>query len=162
MATALYAGSFDPVHRGHLRIIEQAARMFDEVVVAVLGNPAKPSGMFAIPERIRMVEAATAHLGNVRCVGHHGLAVDIARTVHADVLVRAAHKEIGHERSMAAMNEVLSGIPNFVACPHPTTRHISSSLVRQLVMAGRDDAALQLVPPPVAAAIRQLRAPSST
>ena len=160
MTTALYPGSFDPLHLGHLTVVEQAARTFEQVVVAVLGNPQKQSGMFAIPERIRLAEAATAHLGNVRCVGYHGLVVDLARVEQADVLVRSAHKDSAHERSMAAMNETMSGIPTFFVTTDSTTRGISASLVRELVTSGRLDAALRLVPEAVSLAIEQ-RGPQS-
>jgi pantetheine-phosphate adenylyltransferase len=155
VTTALYPGSFDPLHLGHLAVVEQAARSFDHVVVAVLGNPQKRSGMFPIPERIRLAEAATAHLSNVRCVGHHGLTVDVARAEHADVLVRSAHKDAAQEWSMAAMNETMSGIPTFFATPDSTTRAISASLVRLLVTSGKYEAARQLVPDAVRRAIEE-------
>lgn len=156
MARALYAGSFDPLHLGHLSVIERTAGVFDEVIVAVLGNPAKRSGLFAIAERVRMIEAATAHLANVRCKTHQGLAVDAASAEHADVLVRSAHKDTGHERSMAAMNESMSGIGTCFAMPDAATSGISSSLVRELLTKGKREAALRLVPPAVGERIRRL------
>jgi pantetheine-phosphate adenylyltransferase len=155
VTTALYPGSFDPLHLGHLAIIERTARVCDDVLVAVLGNPAKPSGMFAIPERIRMAEAATAHLGNVRCVGHQGLAVDAVRAEHADVLVRSGHRDTRYEWSMAAMNDALAEIPTLFVPPDPATSNISSSIVRQLVRHGEHDAALRLVPRAVRVAIEE-------
>lgn len=130
--------------------------MFDEVVVAVLGNPAKRSGLFSIPQRVELVAAATAHFGNVRCVGFHGSTVDLARAEGTDVLVRAAHKETANERSMAAVNEQVSGIQTFFASPDPATWTISSSAVRGLVAAGEIEAAAELVPADVRAAIRAL------
>ena len=159
MTTALYAGSFDPLHLGHLAVVEHAARAFDEVILAVLGNPEKASGMFAIPERIRIAELATAHLRNVRCLGYDGLTIDLARAEHAEVLVRSAHKDAGHERSMAAMNETMSSISTFFVTPDPTTFNISSSVVRALITHGKFDAALQLVPEPARTAIRERRLP---
>lgn len=155
MATALYAGSFDPLHLGHLAVIEHAARAFDHLIVAVLGNPQKPSGMFAIPERLRIAETATAHLTNVRCVGYHGLTIDLARAEHADVLVRSAHKDAGHERSMAAMNKAMANIPTVFATPDPSTRGISSSLVRELITGGKLHLGLRLVPEPARTSIRE-------
>src|SRR5437588_144985 len=108
MSVALYAGSFDPIHRGQVGVIEHAARTYDEVVVAVVANPQKRSGMFTAQERIHLVTEATSHLANVRTVHFYGLTVDLARNVGATVLLRAAHKERGYELSMAASNQLLA------------------------------------------------------
>ena len=67
MATALVPGSFDPIHVGHLKIIESTAQIFDQVVVAVVGNPQKSaSGLFDLAEREALVEASVRHLDNVK------------------------------------------------------------------------------------------------
>jgi pantetheine-phosphate adenylyltransferase len=144
--TALYAGSFDPIHRGHVGIIERAAAMYNRVVVAVLANPEKPPGMFLPADRVRLVEEATQFLGNVSSVHFYGLTVDLARSVDADVLVRAAHKEQANEFSMAAMNWRLAGIETIFVAANPETMMISSSLVRGLVDGGQLAAAQELVP----------------
>ncbi|HYD09624.1 MAG TPA: adenylyltransferase/cytidyltransferase family protein, partial [Acidimicrobiales bacterium] len=138
MTIALYTGSFDPVHLGHLGVIEQAARSFEEVVVAVLGNPAKVSGLLSIDERVRLLDAATAHLDNVRCASHAGLAVDAARAHGATTLVRAAHKEQRNELTMAAHNERIAGIPTTIVGGDPGLGWVSSSVVRQLLADGDD------------------------
>ena len=158
MTTALYPGSFDPFHRGHLAITEHAARSFDEVVVAVLGNPQKPSGLFPVPERADFVTASVSHLTNVRCVTFGGLTVDLAEREGAEVIIRAAHKDQRPERSMAHANWTLSGITTFFAAPEMATATISSTMIRTLVARGETAAAVALVPPPVAAALRA-RAP---
>jgi pantetheine-phosphate adenylyltransferase len=153
VAVALYAGSFDPIHLGHLGVIEQAARSYDGVVVAVVANPQKPVGFFRPEERLRLVQEATAHLESVRAVRFHGLTVDLARSEGATVLVRSAHKERASELSMAAMNQVLTGIPTAFVPAGAATRTISSSLVRQLIASGDLAAARELVPPCVAEAL---------
>ena len=71
----VYPGSFDPVTRGHLDLIERAAELFDEVIVAVLHNPAK-SGLFPVEKRLDMLSKACAHLPNVRFECFYGLLVD--------------------------------------------------------------------------------------
>src|ERR1700730_17158729 len=121
--------------------------MFDVVAAAVLGHPTKPTSMFTIAERVDMVIAATRHLGNVRCVTYDGLTVDLARSEHAEVLIRSGHKDMRAERAMAATNERLGGGPTRVVAPPPTTRTISSSLVRPLVRSGDHAAAARLLPP---------------
>lgn len=143
---ALYAGSFDPIHLGHLGVIEHAARAFESVVVAVVANPHKPAGMFGPQERLRLGIEATAHLPTVRWVQFHGLTVDLARRERAAVLVRAAHKEQGDELSMAAMNFAHADIPTVLVPAAARTRTISSSLIRRLVEAGNVTAARELVP----------------
>ncbi len=153
MVTALYPGSFDPFHLGHLHVVEQAAPIFDEVIVGVLGNPRKLSGLFAIPERVRLASAATAHLPNVRCLHSESLTVDVARTHGAGFIIRSGHKEGRHEMTMAAMNEYMSGVQTLFAAADPTRRLISSSLVRELVSRGETDAAARLVPAPVGEAL---------
>lgn len=152
---ALYGGSFDPIHLGHLAVIEIAARAHDELVVVVLANPAKPSGLFTPDQRVELLRQSVAHLSNVTVTSYHGLIVDAAEELGAHVLIRSAHKEIRHERSMAAMNATLSGISSsFIVAP-ASTASISSSTVRTLARAGRLDQAAGLVPEPVATALRE-------
>ena len=72
MSGAVCPGSFDPVTLGHIDVFERAAAQFDEVIVAVLTNPNK-AGMFAVDERIAMIEEATSHLPNLRAESGQGL-----------------------------------------------------------------------------------------
>jgi pantetheine-phosphate adenylyltransferase len=158
MPVALYAGSFDPIHLGHLGAIEQATRTYDEVIVAVVANPRKAGGMFRPEARVQLVDDATAHLPSVRSVHFYGLTVDLARREGATVLVRAAHKEQGNELSMAATNRLMADIPTVFVHADPRTRAISSSLVRQLVDSGELTAAQRLVPACVARALPEATA----
>lgn len=157
MAVALYAGSFDPIHLGHLGVIEQASESYDRVVVAVLANPAKSQGLFGADKRVSLVAQATRHLGNVSSVHHHGLTVDLARALGADVLIRAAHKEFDAEFEMASVNSNISGLATVLVPARAKTRLISSSLVRSLLAEGRLAAARDLVPPSVAVALADVR-----
>ena len=154
MARALYAGSFDPVHLGHLSVVERSAAMFDHVTVAVIGNPTKRTGMFSVAHRVQLLAEATSHLPNVDCVGHRGLTVDAVAQLGADGIVRTGHKDHDDEWAMLAMNEMVSGCKTFFVPPAPDVAHLSSSLVRDLVSSGRSEDAGKLVPPSVAAALR--------
>ena len=158
MLVALYAGSFDPVHLGHLGVIETAARLYGEVIVAVVANPKKAQGMFTVDERVRLLTEATVHLPTVRTRHFKGLTVDLAREEGANVLVRSAHKETADELSMAAMNLITADIPTTIVPADPRTRTISSSLVRQLVDAGQIGAAQELVPACVRQALADVTA----
>lgn len=146
MTVALYAGSFDPIHRGHLAVIEHICGGYDEIVVAIVANPDKPSGLFDPDERVRLVDESTAHLPMVRSVRYHGLVVDLAREVGATVLVRSAHKERTNEVSMAAMNRNLTGVATVFVPAGVSTRPISSSVIRHLIADGQSSAVEGMVP----------------
>ena len=77
MTRVLYPGSFDPVHNGHLELIETAAELFDEVIVAALVNPGKPAGFLGLDERRELLAASVAHLDNVRTIAFSDLVVDL-------------------------------------------------------------------------------------
>jgi pantetheine-phosphate adenylyltransferase len=155
VARALYAGSFDPVHLGHLSVVERSSTMFDSVTIAVLGNPTKRTGMFTVTERIELLAGATRHLPNIDCVGHHGLTIDAVRRAGADGIIRTGHKDHVDEWAMLAMNEMMSGYRTFFVPPDPKVAHLSSSLVRTLVTSGRLADASALVPTTVAAAFNE-------
>lgn len=148
MTTALYPGSFDPLHNGHLRVIERTAQSFDRVLVAVLQNPAK-RGFLPAAQRVALAAQAVAHVGNASAVSFEGLAVDAAASLGADVLVRSWAKEYEIELMMAAANQRLSGI-NTVFVPGPASAAgISSTLVRALLGAGKLDDVRRMTPPAV-------------
>jgi len=85
----LYPGSFDPFHLGHLDVAAQAASIFGSVVIAVMHNPEKPSGMFSVEERMQLAKDSTAHLAGVTVQAHAGLAVDAAKKVGATCIVKS-------------------------------------------------------------------------
>lgn len=97
---------------------------------------------------------SATYLGNVSVHEHHGLIVDAARALRADVLLRSAHKEAQHERSMAATNEKLTGIQTSLVMPGPATAWISSSMVRELAAAARSGDLRTMVPGPVLDALK--------
>lgn len=154
---ALYPGSFDPLHLGHVSVIETAAAMFDHVVVAVVGNPGKRRGLFALQDRAALIEQATASLANVSCEVHRGLTADAVRANGCDVVIRTGHKDEGDEWSMLAVNAFVAGTETCFLPPPPELQFLSSSLVRSLLANGRLSDAERFVPPPVAAALRASR-----
>jgi pantetheine-phosphate adenylyltransferase len=153
MATVLIPGSFDPIHLGHLDVIDTAVALFGDVVVAVMHNPEKASGLFGVDERVHLVEASLADRPSVRVEPHVGLAVQAAVAAGADFIVKglrtAADFEI--EQQMAHNNLAINGVRTVYVPCNPALGHISSRFVREIAQyGGRIE---HLVTPPVAAAL---------
>lgn len=137
---ALYPGSFDPPTNGHLDIITRLAETFDEVVVAVGHNPDK-RGWLPVEKRVELLErsATTAsRLPNVSVTTFSGLAVECAKTVGADLIVKGVRGEVDlpSEMSQAVINRDLTQIETLLISSDPRWAQISSSWVRQLVAFG--------------------------
>ena len=152
MRTALFPGSFDPLHNGHLEVIESAAHMFDQVVVAAVQHPQKGEPLFGPEERRTMIEESVAHLANVRVELLATLVVDLARQVGADVIVKGLRvvSDFEHELQMAQMNEAISGVFTvFLPCASSSS-FIASSLLREIARFGGAGRVRSMVPDPVA------------
>jgi pantetheine-phosphate adenylyltransferase len=150
MATVLCPGSFDPLHLGHLDVIEQATALFGPVIVATMHNPAKPSGMFTLEERLELIRLSVAHLPEVKVESFAGLVVDAARAFGVDFLVKGLRTsgDFEIEQQMAQTNYAVSGVRTvFVPCA-PTLSYVSSRFIREIAKYGGD--VRSLVPPPVA------------
>ena len=155
MVTALYPGSFDPFHNGHLGFVEVLAEVYDRVVVAVLANSSK-NPLLPAQTRADLIASSVNHLRNVRAVAEQGLTVDAVEVHEADVIVRAFGKEFRNEMQMAAMNGAASSVrTQFVAAPVGTAS-ISSSFVRERLAAGDVAGIEAAVPRPVLEALRTL------
>lgn len=152
---ALYAGSFDPPHLGHLDLIERAAAAFGELLVAVATNPAKGSGLLAVEERTSLLHQVTVHLDNVEVVKHEGLLVELVHTRGVDVIVRGIGREALGELEMAEMNARLGGVRTMFIEPSPSTAIISSRMIRALVAAGEANRVTGLVPSVVSQVLLQ-------
>ncbi len=156
-------GSYDPVTNGHLDVIRRAANLFDEVVVAVLHNPAK-AGAFPVEERLELIRAALARslgAGHRVSVGAWSgrLLVDVCREVGAGAVVKGLRGtgDLGYELPMALMNRHLTGVETVFLPGDPAWEHVSSSLVKEVSAYGGDVAAL--VPPEVNERLVARRAP---
>jgi len=147
MRRAVCPGSFDPVTNGHLDVIERAAGLFDEVVVAVLVNESK-QGLFTVDERLEMISASTDRLGlgNVRVTGFSGLLVDFCRDNDVVAIVKGlrAVSDFDFELQMAQMNQSLSGVDTVFLPTSPEWSFLASSLVKEVARFGGDVS--QLVP----------------
>ena len=152
----MFAGSFDPLHHGHLGIIETGARLFDRLWVVATGNPAKRQGLLSLEQRRDLIAASTHHLSNVEAVAHTGLLVDVAERLGVAALIRSIGKERGHEFEMAYANSCLSGIATVFVPPRRESWWISSRLVRVRFNEGDLGGVREMVPPAVASALATL------
>jgi pantetheine-phosphate adenylyltransferase len=153
MATVLYPGSFDPVHVGHLDVVEQALELFGDVVVTAMHNPSKPGGLFSLDQRLAIIEEAVAPLRGpgrtVRVTSFGGLAIDAAREFGTDFIVKGLRNggDFEIEQQMAQTNHVAAGVRTvFLPC-NPALVFISSRFIREIAQYGGDVSAM--VPPSV-------------
>lgn len=155
MRRAIYPGSFDPITLGHSDVARRAARLFDEVIVAVYAGPEKPGALFTTSERIALAREALQDTPGIRVDSFSGLTVEYARDQGADAIVRGlrAISDFEYEFKLAHMNDHLA--PQIeVVCLMTSSRHsfISSSLIREVAALGGDVSGL--VPAHVVEALR--------
>ncbi len=150
---AVVPGSFDPITRGHLDVIERAAGIFDELHVLVVHNPGK-TALLPIAQRVSLIQEAIADAklpDNILVTSWSvGLLVDYCTDVGASVLVKGIRSEVdvAYETPMAIVNRDLAGVETVFLLPSPEHSHVSSSLVRQVSALGGD--VTPYVPPVVA------------
>lgn len=149
MSRALYPGSFDPFHLGHLDVVDQAAQLFGEVVIAVLHNPEKPMGAFTTEQRIAMTELAVAGRANVSVHAFPGLAVDAAKAAGATCIVKGLRTpaDFEIEQQMAHTNFAVSGVRTVYVPCKPEYGFISSRFIREIAQYGGDTSSM--LPPTV-------------
>jgi pantetheine-phosphate adenylyltransferase len=155
MRRAVYPGSFDPVTNGHLDLVARCAGLFDELIVAVLHNPAKQP-LFTVEERMALITECVKPYPNVRVDRFMGLLVDYVRTHQIDVVIRGVREvsDFEHELRMAQMNRHLydSAVTMFVPTD-PRFGYVSSTLVKEVAMHGGP--LTGLVPPVVERALTE-------
>jgi pantetheine-phosphate adenylyltransferase len=136
---AICPGSFDPVTNGHLDVFTRAARIAEEVTVAVLVNPNK-AGMFSVEERMEILRQVTADLPNVRIDSFHGLLVDYCREHGIEAIVKGlrAISDFDYELQMAQMNHRLAEIETLFVSTNPQYSYLSSSLIKEVARYGGD------------------------
>ena len=137
---AVYTGTFDPVHRGHLDIIERGCRLFDRLIVGVGINPDKQT-MFTIDERVEQIRVVTAAWGNVEVEKFDGLAVRFVRESKARIMIRGLRtlSDMEYEFTMSLMNRNLDPeIETVFLMAKEEFSHVSSSLLRQIAALGGD------------------------
>lgn len=140
MIKVIYPGTFDPITKGHLDLVDRAARLFDKIVIAVAESP-KKTPLFDLSDRIRMAEEVTAHLDNVEVTGFSSLLATFLEEQNAQVILRGlrAVSDFEYEFQMANTNRVLApGVESLFLTPAEQYSYISSTLVREIASLGGD------------------------
>lgn len=154
MASAVYPGSFDPVHNGHLDIISRASRLFDELSVAVYQSPQTKRIVFSTDDRMSFIKKGVKDLPNVEVVSFDGLATDLAREVSAGFIVRGLRAGIDFETEseMALMWRHLDPTVDVVSLMSALEyQFVYSSRIKEVAALGGD--VKRLVPTHVADAL---------
>ncbi len=151
MRVAVYPGSFDPLTNGHLDILQRGSRLFDQLIVAILNNPAKQP-LFALSDRMEMIREVTGSMPNVSVQHFNGLLVDLLPHIILRGIRTVADYEV--EQQMAVLNRQLRPEHETVfLMASPANAAISSRAVKEISSLGGDVSSF--VPPPVALRLKQ-------
>ena len=155
MTAVLYPGSFDPVHNGHVEIVETASQLFDRVVVAALRNPSKDSAMLTLEERKSVLTETFANLDNVEITTFSSLVVDLAQELETDFIVKGlrAVSDFESELQMAQLNQAMSGVHTLFIPSASERSFLASRLIREIAQLGGDVSSM--VPEPALRVLRE-------
>lgn len=137
---AVFPGSFDPITTGHVDIIERAAPLFDEIIVAIGVNTNKKY-RFSLDKRMEFIDKCFKNLENVNKNAYHGLTVDFCKTENARFILRGLRSaaDFEYEKKIAQVNKQLApDIETIFMLTSPEYAHVSSSIVREILSHGGD------------------------
>ena len=137
---AIYPGTFDPMTKGHVDLIERACKLFDEIVIAIAASEAK-NPLFTLDERIQIAEKIFEGNNKVKVVGFSGLLVDLAKDNNAKILIRGLRvvADFEYEFQLANMNRaMMPELESVFLAPKEQYSYISSSLVKEICKMGGD------------------------
>ena len=142
MKRVIYPGSFDPITKGHMNIIEQASILFDEVVVAVLQNPSKKQSMFTLEERIDIIKSLYTRMDNIKVITGNGAAVDIAILNECKAIIRGLRSlsDYDYEVQLQQINKEISKNEVNTVClfADKDYQFVSSSIVKEVFNLDKD------------------------
>ena len=142
MTKVLYPGSFDPITKGHMNIIEQASDLFDEVVVAVMQNPSKKEGMFTIEERLEIIKELYHRMNNIKVIAATGAAVDVAMLNECKAIIRGLRSlsDYAQEAQLQQINKEISNDKVNTVCLFADKEYqfVSSSMVKEVFKLDKD------------------------
>lgn len=142
MTKVLYPGSFDPMTKGHMNIVEQASDLFDEVIIAVMQNPLKKSGLFTLEERMEIIKELYQRMHNVRVISASGAAVDVALLNECKAIIRGLRSlsDYDYEVQLQQMNKEISDNKVNTICLFADKEYqfVSSSMVKEVLNLDKD------------------------
>ena len=142
MTKVLYPGSFDPMTKGHMNIVEQASDLFDEVIIAVMQNPLKKFGLFTLEERMEIIKELYQRMNNVRVISASGAAVDVALLNECKAIIRGLRSlsDYDYEVQLQQMNKEISNNKVNTICLFADKEYqfVSSSMVKEVLNLDKD------------------------
>ena len=142
MTKVLYPGSFDPMTKGHMNIVEQASELFDEVVIAVMQNPMKKNSLFTVEERLSIVKSLYERMNNIKVISATGAAVDVAMLNECKAIIRGLRSlsDYDYEVQLQQINKKLSDNTVNTICLFADKEYqfISSSMVKEVFNLDKD------------------------
>ena len=142
MSIVLYPGSFDPITKGHMNIVEQASEMFDEVIIAIMHNSAKKNSMFTVKERLEMISELYHRIDNVRVIAGEGATVDVAIENECKAIIRGLRSlaDFDSELALCHINREISDNRVNTVCLFADQKYqfVSSSMVKELFYLDKD------------------------
>jgi pantetheine-phosphate adenylyltransferase len=155
MIKAVYPGTFDPLTKGHLDVIERARNLFSHITILIAFHNEK-NPLFSIEERINMIQNVTKEMDNVSVDSYEGLLVEYANDHHINVIIRGlrAISDFEYEFQMALMNKKISPeVETVFLVPEESYTYLSSSLIKEIISVGGDVS--YFVPPVVNRYLKQ-------
>jgi pantetheine-phosphate adenylyltransferase len=155
MKTVIFPGTFDPITKGHVDLVERASSLFDKVVLAIASSE-KKQPLFTLEQRIELCDQTFSHLGNIEACGFKGLLVEFASSKNSQTVLRGVRTiaDFEYEAQLANMNRAMSpGFETVFLNARPELGHISSSLVREIAALGGE--VKDFVPAPAYSALKQ-------
>lgn len=142
MTKVLYPGSFDPMTKGHMNIVEQASNLFDEVIIAVMQNPLKKSGFFTLEERMEIIKELYQRMNNVKVICTSGAAVDVALLNECKAIIRGLRSlsDYDYEVELQQVNKEISNNKINTICLFADKEYqfVSSSMVKEILNLNKD------------------------
>ena len=142
MTKVLYPGSFDPMTKGHMNIVEQACNIFDEVIIAVMNNPLKKSMLFSLEERVKIINELYKNINKVKVIAGNGAAVDVALLNNCKVIIRGLRSlsDYNYEVQLQQMNKEISDNKVNTICLFADKEYqfVSSSMVKEVLNLDKD------------------------
>lgn len=142
MTKVLYPGSFDPITKGHMNIVKQASELFDEVIIAVMQNPLKKSGLFTLEERMQIIKELYQRVNNVKVISSSNTTVDVTLLNECKAIIRGLRSlsDYNYEVQLQQINKEISGNKVNTICLFADKEYqfISSSIVKEIFYLGKD------------------------